>query len=227
MALSFEKSQAFPDLLRLIDRIAGLQRVRFMSPHPYYLDERMIAAMAECRTVCGHLHMPLQSGSDRILRSMRRNYTVEGFLKRIDRLKEVLPSIVLSTDIIVGFPTETDEDFERTLEVLEGLAPSWTYAFKYSPRESTESADRKDDVVRSMKESRLARLNELVDRLTQKALDAWVGFDVEVLAEDETFGRTREGFKVRWDDPVAIGSLTRLRVHGTTRRTLLGEIHEQ
>lgn len=216
----------FADLLRLIDRIPGLARLRFMSPHPHYLDERMIAAMAECPSVCDLLHLPVQSGSDRILRLMRRNYTRQSYLRKVASARGRIPGIVFSTDIIVGFPSESEEDFRATLSLLEELGPVSAYSFKYSARETAPSASWPDDVPRGAKEERLARLNELVGRMTQNALRSQIGKTVEVLNEEAGFGRTREGFAVKWKTKAKAGEMTPVAVTGATRRTLLGECHE-
>lgn len=214
----------FPDLLRLVDAVPGLERVRFMSPHPYYLDPKMIEAMAQCRTVCESLHMPVQSGSDRILKLMRRNYTGDSYLRRLEELRSAVPGIVLSTDIIVGFPTETEEEFQASLSLLESMRPASAYCFKYSPRESTEAASMVDDVAQEVKEDRLRRLNFVVDRLIEEALSAQTGKTLEVLTEQESFGRTRTAFKVKLDSPVPPGRLVRARITGSTRLTLKGEL---
>jgi tRNA-2-methylthio-N6-dimethylallyladenosine synthase len=216
----------FPDLLRTLDATPGLERLRFMSPHPRFADERMLAAMAASRTVCEQLHLPAQSGSDRILGLMRRNYTAGSFLELAARARRMVPGIVLSTDIIVGFPTESDEDFERTLSLVEELQPASAYCFRYSPREGTESAQRPDDVPREVKEERLARLNALVDRCTAAALDAQTGKTLEVLCEEPGFGRTRGGFKVKWSGSSRPGELVQVRITGAKRRILSGEANE-
>jgi tRNA-2-methylthio-N6-dimethylallyladenosine synthase len=226
-ASSFEgRPVDFSDLLRLIDKTPGLSRLRFMSPHPYYFDDDVVAAMAECRTVCEQLHLPAQSGSDRILKLMRRNYTAASFMSKVDKIRRAMPGIVLSTDIIVGFPTETEADFERTLALVEELGPASAYCFKYSPREGTESARWPDDVPRDVKESRLAKLNGLVDRLTEAAMRSQIGKTVEVLSEETGFGRTRDGFKVKWKSSSGPGKIVAVRITGTTRRTLMGEADE-
>ena len=215
----------FADLLRLLDGLPGLSRLRFMSPHPFFVDERLADAMAECPTICEQLHMPAQSGSDRVLKLMKRNYTRDAFLRKADMVRARQPRVVFSTDIIVGFPTETDEDFEMTLSLVERLAPASTYTFKYSPRESTESAAWTDDVPQEVKEERLSRLNETVDRLTQDALRSMIGRETEILTEEAGFGKTREGYNARWEGaPGRPGEMVTVRVTGATRRTLLGEI---
>ena len=221
------KPVRLPDLLRLLDALPGIERLRFMSPHPFFVDERLAAAMAECRAVCEQLHLPAQSGSDRLLKLMRRNYTSDELLRKADLVRRYQPRVVVSTDIIVGFPTETDEDFEMTLALVERLAPASAYCFKYSPRAGTASASQPDDVPAPLKEERLARLNEVVDRLTQAALQSHVGRTIEILTEQAGFGRTRGGFKARWTGaPGRPGDLASIRVTDASRRTLLGEIHE-
>jgi tRNA-2-methylthio-N6-dimethylallyladenosine synthase len=213
----------FPDLLRAVAALDGVARVRFESPHPRFFDDALIEAMAGVPGAGDHAHLPVQSGSDRVLAAMRRNYTAGAFLERVARLRAALPSIELSTDIIVGFPSESDEDFLRTLELVERLRPAWTYAFKYSPREGTESAALADDVPDDVKESRLARLNALCDRFAEDALKARIGRTVEVLDESGGYGRTRDGMRVKWGAPAKPGLLRQVRITGLMKRTLLGE----
>jgi tRNA-2-methylthio-N6-dimethylallyladenosine synthase len=221
------RERRFADLLRSVAAAEGVARVRFESPHPHFLDDALVAALAE-EPKCGdHLHMPVQSGSDRVLALMRRNYTAESFLAKIERVRAASPRIEVSTDIIVGFPTETDEEFERTLELVKRLRPASAYTFKYSPREGTESADMADDVPEGVKEERLSRLNELCDGLTDAALKGRVGKTVEVLDENGGYGRTRDGFRVKWGTRTTLGRLYDVRVVGTMKRTLLGECDEQ
>lgn len=215
----------FPDLLRLLDGVEGLERVRFMSPHPHFADSALAAALAECRTACAQLHLPAQSGSDRVLGLMRRNYTAAGFLEKAAMIRRAVPGVAVSTDIIVGFPTETEEDFARTLELVEALEPAWAYTFKYSPRAGTESASRPDDVPEAVKEERLARLNERTAALARAALQARVGRKLEVLGEAGGFGRSREGFKVRAPGLQA-GRTAAVRATAATDKTILGEIDE-
>ena len=217
------KERRFPDLLRAAAGIDGVARVRFESPHPHFLDDALIAAFAQTPQAGDHIHMPVQSGSDRVLALMRRNYDSAGFLEKISRLRAAAPRIEVSTDIIVGFPTESDDDFARTLELVERLRPSSAYTFKYSPREGTESAGLPDDVAEDVKEERLARLNALCDGLTESALRARVGRAVEVLDENGGYGRTRDGFRVKWGTPAEPGRLRTVRLTGVMKRTLLGE----
>lgn len=217
----------FPELLRRLDKIEGLERIRFESPHPFYVNDDLISAMSSTKHVCEQLHLPIQSGSDRLLKIMRRNYDSAKILDISDRLRRSIHHAEISTDIIVGFPSETDADFELTLDLVKRLAPSWSYTFKYSPREGTESAGMADDVPAEVKEERLSRLNELCDNLTEAALSARVGPVVEVLDETGGFGRTRDGFKVSWDGAGTAGQTVKVRITGTSKRILKGEIDER
>lgn len=217
----------FPELLRRLGRIEGLERIRFESPHPHFVDDDLIGAMAMTTNVCEQIHLPIQSGSDRLLKVMRRNYDAASILDKTARLRRAMPFVEVSTDIIVGFPSETDEDFERTLDLVKRLRPSWSYTFKYSPREGTESARMTDDVPDAVKEERLRRLNALCDALTEEALAARVGKVVDVLDEGGGFGRTRDGFKVSWTGAGPAGRTVKVRVAGTSKRILKGETDER
>jgi len=217
----------FADLLRKMGGIEGLERIRFESPHPFFVNDDLIKAMVETKNVCEQLHLPIQSGSDRLLKIMRRNYTAAEILDKTARIRAALPLIELSTDIIVGFPSETDEDFERTLDLVKALKPSWSYTFKYSPREGTESAAMTDDVPEDVKVSRLERLNRVCDGLTEEALARRVGKVVSVLDEGGGFGRTRDGFKVSWKGAGTDGRLVAVRITGTSKRILKGETDER
>ena len=221
------RDRRFADLLRAVASEDGVARVRFESPHPHFLDDALISAFAETPQAGDHMHMPVQSGSDRVLALMRRNYTSGSFLEKMNRLRAAAPRIEVSTDIIVGFPTETDDEFEQTLELVNRLRPASAYTFKYSPREGTESAGMPDDVPEEVKEARLARLNELCDGLTDAALKRRIGSTVEVLDENGGYGRTRDGFRVKWGTPAEPGRLRTVRVTGMMKRTLLGECDER
>lgn len=220
------KEVSFPELLRRLGKIDGLERIRFESPHPFYVNDDLIEAMTATKNVCAQLHLPIQSGSDRLLKIMRRNYDAASILDKTARLRRAM-SIEVSTDIIVGFPSETDEDFERTLDLVRAMRPSWSYTFKYSPREGTESAGMADDVPESVKDERLSRLNALCDGLTEDALAARVGKVVEVLDEGGGFGRTRDGFKVSWNGSGPAGRTVKVRVTATSKRILKGETDER
>lgn len=219
-----ESGKTFADLLRRADCIEGLARLRFMSPHPALMDEKTFTAIRDGEHICPAIHIPVQSGNDRVLALMKRGHTRRDFLEMIQRLRQAVPGVVLSTDIIVGFPSETEEDFAQSLTLLEELKPAAAFCFKYSAREGTPSARLKDDVPVQVKEDRLGAVNALVSKLAQAALHSQIGSEVEVLAETPDFGRTRTGFKARWKQAVAPGSLLRLQVAEVSRRTLSGEI---
>src|SRR3954447_16968967 len=154
----------FGELLRACDAVPGIERIRFTSPHPKDFREPVIAAMAECRTVCEHVHLPLQSGSARILKRMRRTYTPARYLALVERLRSAIPDLALGTDIIVGFPGETEDDFRETLELVEAVGFDSAFTFVYSPRRGTEAADLPDQVPEDVKRERMERLVEVVQR---------------------------------------------------------------
>lgn len=179
--VSFGRRGAFADLLRATGTIEGLERVRFTSPHPAAFTDDVIDAMAETDNVMESLHMPLQSGSDAVLRAMRRSYRTRKFLGILQRVRERMPDAAITTDIIVGFPGETDDDFERTLEVVEAARFSSAFTFLYSPRPGTPAADREDQVPADVKQERYERLIALQERISEEENAAFVGRDLEVL----------------------------------------------
>ncbi len=189
----------FGDLLRAVDAVEGIERIRFTSPHPKDLRAETIAAMAECRTVCEHLHLPLQSGSDRTLARMHRGYTAERYLERLAAARAAIPDLAVTTDIIVGFPGETDDDFERTLDVVTAAEYDAAYTFVFSPRPGTEAAEMVDDFVPAdVVKERMQRLTELVERIGFAKHQARIGRVENVLVEgpskkdpDVLSGRTR------------------------------------
>src|SRR5207248_1127898 len=154
----------FGELLRACDAVEGIERIRFTSPHPKDFREPVIAAMAECDAVCEHVHLPLQAGSSRILKAMRRTYTRERYLELAERMRAAIPDLAVGTDIIVGFPGETEDDFRRTLEVVEAVGFDSAFTFVYSPRRGTEAAELADQVPEDVKRERMERLVEVVQR---------------------------------------------------------------
>jgi tRNA-2-methylthio-N6-dimethylallyladenosine synthase len=174
----------FADLLRAIDAVDGIERVRFTSPHPKDLRPETIAAMAECDSVCEHLHLPLQAGSDRTLARMHRGYTAERYLQRLAAARAAIPDLAVTTDIIVGFPGETDDDFQRTLEVVDIAQYDAAYTFIFSPRPGTEAAALVDDFVPAeVAKERMTRLVEVVERHGRRRHEARVGVTEEVLVD--------------------------------------------
>ncbi|WP_448417182.1 tRNA (N6-isopentenyl adenosine(37)-C2)-methylthiotransferase MiaB [Mycolicibacterium sp. XJ1819] len=200
---------AFAKLLRACGRIDGLERVRFTSPHPAEFTDDVIEAMAETPNVCPTLHMPLQSGSDRMLRAMRRSYRAERYLGIIDRVREAIPHAAITTDIIVGFPGETEQDFAATLEVVERARFAGAFTFQYSKRPGTPAAELADQVPKDVVAERYQRLVTLQERISLEENRAQVGHPVEVLVATgegrkdartaRMSGRARDGRLVHFD----------------------------
>src|SRR3712207_4113024 len=173
----------FGELLRACDAVDGIERIRFTSPHPKDFREPVIAAMAERDAVCEHVHLPLQSGSSRILKAMRRTYDRDRYLRLVARLRAAIPDLALGTDVIVGFPGETEADFRETLEVVEEVGYDSAFTFMYSPRRGTEAAALPDQVAEDVKHERLERLVDVVQRIAAERNAARVGGVEEVLVE--------------------------------------------
>lgn len=182
--VGFGQRGAFADLLRTCGLIEGLERVRFTSPHPAAFTDDVISAMAQTHNVMPSLHMPLQSGSDRVLRAMRRSYRSARFLGILDRVREQIPEAAITTDIIVGFPGETEEDFQQTLDVVEASRFSSAFTFLYSPRPNTPAADRTDQVPSEVALERYQRLIELQNRISTEENEAQEGNTVEILVSE-------------------------------------------
>lgn len=181
---TLETPVTFAQLLRKVNEIEGLQRIRFMTSHPKDLSEELIDAMKDCDKVCGHLHLPLQSGSSRILEKMNRKYTKEKYLELVERIKEKMPDISLTTDIIVGFPGETEEDFEETLDVVRKVRYDSAYTFIYSRRTGTPAAVMENQVPEEVVKERFARLLKEVQSISAEITDSRVGQTVPVLLEE-------------------------------------------
>jgi tRNA-2-methylthio-N6-dimethylallyladenosine synthase len=225
----------FADLLRAIDAVDGIDRVRFTSPHPKDLRPDTIAAMAECESVCEHLHLPLQAGSDRTLARMHRGYTAARYLERLDAARGAIDDLAVTTDIIVGFPGETEDDFERTLEVVDTAQYDAAYTFVFSPRPGTEAANLVDEFIApDVVQDRMRRLVEVVDRHGQAKHTARLGRTEAVLVEgpskkDPTVlsGRTRQNKLVHFapptDVPVGSGDDVEVRVDYAAPHWLHGE----
>ncbi|HEV8248507.1 MAG TPA: tRNA (N6-isopentenyl adenosine(37)-C2)-methylthiotransferase MiaB [Gaiellaceae bacterium] len=220
----------FAELLTAVDGIDGIERIRFTSPHPKDFREPVIRAMAELRAVCEHAHLPLQSGSTRILKAMRRTYSRERFVALAARMRAAVPDLALTTDVIVGFPGETEEDFRQTLEVVEEVAFDGAFTFVYSPRHGTEAAAMPDQVPDDVKRVRIERLVEVVQRVAHERNEARVGGVEEVLVEGASRtdpsllrGRTRRNTTVNFVGSATPGDLVGVRITGATSTTLRGE----
>ncbi len=222
---------SFAELLRLIDAVEGIERIRYTSPHPKDMREDVIRAHAELASVCEHIHLPLQSGSSRILKAMRRTYDRERYMDRVAMIREHLPDASLTTDIIVGFPGEGEEDFAETLEVVEQVGYDAAFTFIFSPRRGTEAATIADGLVpHPLKVARMERLVEAVQRRARERAQRFVGRTVEVLVEgtsrtdpDRLRGRTRHNKAVNFTGLARPGKLTEVEIVRATSQTLAGE----
>lgn len=222
----------FHDLLDAVSRVDGLKRLRFTSPHPNDWDNALSDLMATRPVICNQLHLPFQAGSDRILDLMNRRHTIADYLGKVRYMRRINPALELSTDLIVGFPSETDEDFEQTLRVLEEVRFGQLFAFKYSPRPGTRAAHMDDDVPREVKEERLARVLALQERINDEQLAAYRGSTQDVLI-DAAHPRMRGVMNGRTDGfrPISvsdaasdIGDLVRVEVTGHRNHWLEGRL---
>ncbi|MDQ3106876.1 MAG: tRNA (N6-isopentenyl adenosine(37)-C2)-methylthiotransferase MiaB [Actinomycetota bacterium] len=226
----------FAELLRSVGAVEGVRRVRYTSPHPKDLRPETIAAMAEVASVCEHLHYPLQSGSDRVLAAMHRGYTAERYLRQLAAARAAVPDLAVSTDVIVGFPGETDADFERTLEVAAEAEFDSAYLFQYSPRPGTEAATMVDQFVAAeVVAERFDHIKAVVERSALRRHEARIGRVEEVLVEgtsrkDEAVltGRTRQNKLVHFASPsgttIAIGSFADVRITAAAPHHLRGDL---
>jgi tRNA-2-methylthio-N6-dimethylallyladenosine synthase len=220
---------SFAELLRAVDAVAGIERIRFTSPHPKDFRRDVIAAMAECAAVCEHAHLPLQSGSSRILKAMRRTYSRERYLRLVGELRGAIPDLALTTDIIVGFPGETEADFRETLEVVEEVGYDGAFTFVYSPRAGTEAAAMAEQVPDELKRDRIERLVEVVQRVAAERNAGRVGMVEEVLVEGPSRtgprllrGRTRRNTTVNFTGDATPGDLVSVEIANATSTTLAG-----
>ncbi len=224
----------FGDLLELADGVSGLARIRFTTSHPADFADRFIATMARCPRVCEHVHLPAQAGSDRVLEAMRRGYTREQYLELVRRLREVLPGVAITTDLIVGFPGETEEDFAATLALVEEARFDAAFTFMYSDRRGTAAAEREGKVPLEVRRERLARLNQLQNRISREVNLALEGSLQEVLVEgpserdpDRLTGRTRTNklvsFPAGRERP---GELVQVRISRARSWTLEGKVED-
>jgi tRNA-2-methylthio-N6-dimethylallyladenosine synthase len=225
-----DERATFAEMLRAVAAVPGVARVRYTSPHPKDMKADVIAAMAECPEVVEHLHLPVQSGSTRILKAMRRTYSRDRYLDLVTRLRDAIPDLSLTTDLIVGFPGETERDFADTLSLVEEVRYDGAYTFLYSPRPGTEAAERlPDDVPADVKRERIARLVQTVQRVAAERAARFVGTDREVLVEGPSRtdparlrGRLRQNITVNFTGDAAPGALATVRIDGATSTTLSG-----
>ncbi|MDQ5894415.1 MAG: tRNA-2-methylthio-N6-dimethylallyladenosine synthase [Actinomycetota bacterium] len=219
----------FSDLLGMVDAVDGIDRVRYTSPHPKDMREEVIEAHATLPSLCEHIHLPLQSGSSPILKKMRRTYTRERYMDRVEMIREKVPDCAITTDIIVGFPGETETDFAQTLEVVEDVGYDSAFTFVYSPRRGTLAADMDDQIAHPVKVERMERLIEAVQRRAKERAQRFVGRSMEVLVEgpsrnDPTRirGRTRHNKAVNFEGTAEAGQMVEVEISAATSQTLTG-----
>jgi tRNA-2-methylthio-N6-dimethylallyladenosine synthase len=223
--------RSFSELLRAVDAVGGIDRIRYTSPHPKDMREDVIRAHAELGALCEHIHLPLQSGSSRILKAMRRTYDRGRYLDRVALIREHVPDCALTTDIIVGFPGETEEDFAQTLEVCEEVGYDSAFTFVYSPRRGTEAAEITEGVVpHEVKVERMQRLVEVVQRRAHERAQRFVGRTLDVLVEgpsrtdpSRVRGRSRHNKAVNFAGLARPGEIVPVEIHAATSQTLAGE----
>ncbi len=227
---SLDKSYTFPDLLRSIDKIKGIERIRFMTSHPKDLSDDLIECFGELDNLCPHLHLPIQSGSNKVLKEMNRKYTREDILDKINKLKLVNPDIAVSTDIIVGFPGESEEDFLKTIDLVKEVGFEFAYTFLYSVREGTIAAKMKEQIDYKVKHDRFQRLTDVLNDITLKDNKQLLGEVVKVLVEDTSknnpdvlTGRTDKFKLVHFKgDRNLIGKIVNIRIQDVKTFTLEG-----
>jgi tRNA-2-methylthio-N6-dimethylallyladenosine synthase len=222
----------FHDLLYRLDKISGLERVRFMTSHPVDITRELMEAIRDLKSACEFVHFPVQAGSNRILKKMHRIYTVEQYLEKVQMLREIVPNVSLGTDIIVGFPTETEEEFMQTYNLLKQIRYSVAYIYAYSPRKGTPAMRWQDDIPEEVKEDRLQRLLTLHEEISAELRNDMLGKEVEVLVERQNGkesnmvnGRSRCWKKVLFaGDESMVGTLQRVRIHSFSHETMIGDL---
>ena len=222
----------FAQLLRRIDEETKISRLRFTSPHPKDLSVELVEEYGKSRSLCPQLHLPIQSGSNRILKKMRRAYTREVYLKKVERLRKIRPDVALTTDLIVGFPGETEEDFCKTLDLVREAQFDQSYTFEYSTRPGTEAALLKETVPVSLKRERLKRLQDLQAAVSEQKNRERIGLIEEVLVEGESAagggqmtGRSAHGRIVNFDGRrEQIGAILRVKVESVSPFSMKGNV---
>jgi tRNA-2-methylthio-N6-dimethylallyladenosine synthase len=223
--------RSFSELLRALDVVAGIDRIRYTSPHPKDMREDVIRCHADLASLCEHIHLPLQSGSSRILKAMRRTYDRQRYMDRVALIRELVPDCAITTDIIVGFPGETEEDFEETLEVCEEVGYDGAFTFVFSPRRGTEAAQITDGVVpHPVKVERMQQLVEVVQRRAHERAQRFVGRTLDVLVEgpsrtdpSKLRGRSRHNKAVNFTGLGQPGEVVPVLITAATSQTLAGE----
>jgi tRNA-2-methylthio-N6-dimethylallyladenosine synthase len=224
-----ERRIGFSEILTRIDAVPGIERIRYTSPHPKDMREDVIRAHAELPSLCEHIHLPLQSGSSAVLKRMRRTYDRRRYMDRVSLIREHVPDCAITTDIIVGFPGETESDFEQTLEVVDEVGYDGAFTFVFSPRRETEAAEMEGQLSHPVKRERMERLVELVQRRAAERAERFVGRRMEVLVEGESRtdpsrlrGRTRHNKTVNFEGVAEAGELVEVEITESTSTTLGG-----
>ncbi|HZI92488.1 MAG TPA: tRNA (N6-isopentenyl adenosine(37)-C2)-methylthiotransferase MiaB [Thermoleophilaceae bacterium] len=220
----------FAELLAMVDEVEGIDRVRYTSPHPKDMREDVIRAHAELPSLCEHIHLPLQSGSSRVLKAMKRTYNRERYMDRVAMIRDIVPDCAISTDIIVGFPGETDAEFEETMEVVNEVRYDSAFTFIYSPRRGTAAAELTDQIPHDVKRARMEPLVEAVQRHATERAQRFVGRTVDVLVEgpsrtdpSKSRGRTRHNKTVNFTGLAQAGEMADVEIASATSTTLAGE----
>ena len=234
---SFGKDQPewgclFHDLLYRIDKETGIKRVRFMTSHPVDITRELMEAIRDLKSLCDFVHFPLQSGSDRILKKMHRIYTLEQYLEKVQMLREIVPNVVLGTDIIVGFPTETEEDFQMTYNIMKQVGYMTAYLYTFSPRKGTPAMRWKDDIPEEVKQDRLQRLMALQEEIYAQGRQKMLGKTFEVLIERRSSKEDQklQGMTSCWRNVVMsgdddlIGTFQNVEILGYSKQTLIGKL---
>jgi tRNA-2-methylthio-N6-dimethylallyladenosine synthase len=221
----------FSELLHAVDAIDRIDRIRYTSPHPAHMGEDVVRAHAELPSVCQHIHLPLQSGSSRVLKEMRRTYNRERYMDRVALIREHVPDCAITTDIIVGFPGETEDEFRETLEVVEEVGFDGAFTFIYSPRRDTEAATFTDRfIAHEVQVERMERLVEAVQRRARERAQRFVGRELDVLVEGSSRndpsklrGRTTHNKVVNFEGLAQPGDIVPVQITSATSQTLAGE----
>lgn len=225
-----EWNYLFHDLLYQIDKIPGLERVRFMTSHPVDITKELMEAIRDLKTLCEFVHFPMQAGANRILKKMHRIYTIEQYLEKVHMLREIVPNVALGTDIIVGFPSETEQEFQQTYDLMKEIEFSVAFLFAYSARKGTPAMRWKDDIPEEVKQERLQKLLKLHDGIVTRQRQGLLGTEVEVLVERRNIkdsnllkGRTRCWKNVIFEGgDELIGTTQLVRIHSYNHHTLIG-----
>ena len=224
-----DKKINFTTLLKEVSKVEGLHRIRFTSPHPLHADDEFIEEFATNPKICKNLHFPLQAGSSRVLKEMKRGYTKEWFLSKAAKIRELCPEATISTDVIVGFPGESGEEFLETMEVVEKVGFEFMFSFAYSPRPLTKAAEMENQIDDEIKKMRLAALQDFQIKIQERAHKDQIGKIYAVLVENNEngvyFGKTSNNFGVKLEcDTDLMGQIVCVKIIEAKRHTLIGEI---